>query len=74
VCARFVVQMVCSVGAIFILVRAERPYIQSSATRAADTFVAQCSVVGVTSGREREEILSLLCVGGPKDCRTKVLS
>jgi hypothetical protein len=31
-------------------------------------------VVGLTSGREREELLGLLCVGGPKDYGTGVLT
>jgi hypothetical protein len=43
VCARSGIQMVCSVGARFIMVWAKRPYIQSSAARGIDTFVTQCS-------------------------------
>jgi hypothetical protein len=31
-------------------------------------------IVGVTSGREREELSSLLCMGEPNDYETRVLS
>jgi hypothetical protein len=31
-------------------------------------------VVGVTNGREREDLTSLLCMGGPTDYMTGVLS
>jgi hypothetical protein len=41
--ARFGLWTVCSVGARSILVRTERPYIQSSVARATDTFVTRCS-------------------------------
>jgi hypothetical protein len=64
--ARYGLQTVCSVDAMFILVRAERPYIQSLMA----SYRHLCClmlVVGVRSEREREERLSsLLCVGGPK--------
>jgi hypothetical protein len=43
VCACLTVWMVCPVGVRFILVRAERPYIQSSAVHATNTFIAQYS-------------------------------
>jgi hypothetical protein len=56
---------VCSVGTRFKLVRAEHPYIQSSAACATGTLVARCCSRGykwVTSGREREGRLpGLLC-------------
>jgi hypothetical protein len=52
--------MVRSVGAIFILVQEEHPYI------ALPTPGCSMFVVGVTSGREKEELPSLLCVARPK--------
>jgi hypothetical protein len=42
-CAHSGLYTIFSVGARFILVWAECPYIQSSAARAIDTIVAQCS-------------------------------
>jgi hypothetical protein len=49
-CARSRLRTVCSVDTRFILVRVERPYIQSSAPRATGTFVCSMLVLGVTSG------------------------
>jgi hypothetical protein len=43
VCARSGVRLVSPMGTGFILVRTERPYIQSLVARATDTFIAQCS-------------------------------
>jgi hypothetical protein len=42
VCACSKFWMVCSVGAVFILIRTEHPYIQSSVARATGTFAVQC--------------------------------
>jgi hypothetical protein len=42
-CVRSGLRTVCSVGIRFILVRAERVYIQSSVARATGTSVARCS-------------------------------
>jgi hypothetical protein len=58
--------MVCSVSARFILFQAERP--TSNLRRLAlPTPYFLMLVVGFTSGREREELPSLLCMVGPKD-------
>jgi hypothetical protein len=50
--ARSVVQMVCSVDARFILVRAKRPYIQSSAAHATDTLMLNTCSRGYKLTRE----------------------
>jgi hypothetical protein len=60
------VRMVCSVGARFILVWAEHPYIQSSVARATSTLLLKARSRGYKR-RVREELTSLLCVARPKD-------
>jgi hypothetical protein len=46
------VWMVCSVGPRFILVRVERPYIQSSVARATDTLLLNARSMGYKRARE----------------------
>jgi hypothetical protein len=57
--------MVCSVGARLILVRAERPYIQSLAARATETLLLNARSRGYERAREGG-VLKSLCVVGSK--------
>jgi hypothetical protein len=68
------VQMVCSVGARFILVRAEHPYIPSSVTHTTNILLLKARSRGYKWTREREELPSLLCVAKPKDYMLDVLN
>jgi hypothetical protein len=55
--------MVCSVGARFILVRAERPYFQSSVVCTTDTLILNARSRGLKRTRE-EGVPKSLCVVG----------
>jgi hypothetical protein len=60
VCVCFVVQMVRLLDARFILVRAERPYIQPSVTRTTDTLLLKARSRGYKRAREGGATKSLM--------------